>query len=81
MTLTFAPIFAGIDNAAALVIRHAYLREHHDGPGGVHDSSDAEIMANTRIQGSQRSHLSRAFRSPRIGSRPRAAIAVDAGLS
>ena len=53
MTLTFAPIIAsaGIDPAEALVIRHAYVREHEDGTAGIHgDSSDAEIMAYTRIQ-------------------------------
>lgn len=53
MTLTFASIIAsaGIDPAEALVIRHAYVREHEDGTVGIHgDSSDAEIMAYTRVQ-------------------------------
>lgn len=53
MTLTFAPIVAsaGIDPADALVIRHAYVREHEDGSAGIHaDSTDAEIMAYTRTQ-------------------------------
>src|SRR3546814_852732 len=53
MTLTFAQIMAsgGIDPTGALVIRHAYVREHEDGSVGIHgDSSDAEIMAYTRVQ-------------------------------
>ena len=53
MTLTFASIIAsaGIDPAEALVIRHAYVREHEDGTVGIHgDSSDEEIMAYTRVQ-------------------------------
>ncbi len=53
MTLTFAQIIdsAGIDPSGALVIRHAYVREHEDGTAGIHgDSSDAEIMAYTRVQ-------------------------------
>ena len=38
MTLTFASIIAsaGLDSAAALVIRHAYVREHEDGTVEVH---------------------------------------------
>ena len=53
MTLTFAQIMASadIDPAGALVVRHAYVREHEDGTVGIHgDSSDAEIMAYTRVQ-------------------------------
>lgn len=53
MTLTFAQVMdsAGIDPAGALVIRHAYVREHEDGSVGIHgDSSDAEIMAYTSTQ-------------------------------
>lgn len=53
MTLTFAQIMASadIDPIEALVIRHAYVREHEDGTVGIHgDSSDAEIMAYTRVQ-------------------------------
>lgn len=53
MTLPFAQIMssAGIDPAGALVIRHAYVREHEDGTVGIHgDSSEAEIMAYTRVQ-------------------------------
>lgn len=35
----------------ALVIRHAYVREHEDGTVGIHgDSSDAEVMTYTRVQ-------------------------------
>lgn len=52
MTLTFAQVMAsaGID-PAALVIRHAYVRGHQGGTVGIHgDSSDAEIMAYTRVQ-------------------------------
>lgn len=52
-TLTFSHIMdsAGIDPAGALVIRHAYVREHRDGTVGIHgDSSDAEIMAYTARQ-------------------------------
>jgi hypothetical protein len=53
MTLTFAAILAseGLDPAEALVIRHAYVREHEDGTVGIHgDSSDAEILAYTSVQ-------------------------------
>lgn len=53
MTLTFAAVLAsaGIDPTEALVIRHAYVREHEDGTVGIHgDSSDDEIMAYTRVQ-------------------------------
>lgn len=53
MTLTFAAVIAsaGIDPTEALVIRHAYVREHEDGTVGIHgDSSDDEIMAYTRVQ-------------------------------
>ncbi|WP_328990283.1 GIY-YIG nuclease family protein [Kribbella sp. NBC_01245] len=51
MTLTFASILhsAGIDPDEALVIRHAYVREHEDsGLPGLHaDSTDAEILQYT----------------------------------
>ena len=53
MTLTFASVIAsaGLDPAEALVIRHAYVREHEDGTVGIHgDSSDAEILAYTSVQ-------------------------------
>ena len=53
MTLTFAQVMdsAGIDPLEALVIRHAYVREHGDGSAGIHgDSSDAEIMGYTSNQ-------------------------------
>ncbi len=53
MTLTLAPILAsaGINPAEAMVIRHAYVREHGDGSAVIHgDSSDAEILAYTRDQ-------------------------------
>lgn len=55
MTLTFAAALtsAGIDPADALVIRHAYVREHEDGTVGIHgDSSDDEIMSYTSGQSS-----------------------------
>lgn len=52
MTLTFDSILhgAGIDPDEALVIRHAYVREHEDsGLPGLHaDSTDAEILQYTR---------------------------------
>jgi hypothetical protein len=53
MTLTFAAALAsaGIDPADALVIRHAYVREHTDGTLGIHgDSTDDEILAYTSGQ-------------------------------
>lgn len=53
MTLTLATILAstGIDTSEAMVIRHAYVREHEDGSAVIHgDSSDAEILAYTREQ-------------------------------
>ncbi len=53
MTLTFASIIAsaGLDPAEAMVIRHAYVREHEDGTVGLHDdSSDEEILAYTSVQ-------------------------------
>jgi hypothetical protein len=54
MTLTLGPIMrsAGIDPGGALVIRHAFVREHEDsGLPGIHaDSSDAEILTYTRQQ-------------------------------
>lgn len=54
MTLTLEPILrsAGIDPAGALVIRHAYVKEHEDtGLQGIHaDSTDDEILAYTGQQ-------------------------------
>ncbi|WP_029146171.1 GIY-YIG nuclease family protein [Microbacterium luticocti] len=54
MPLTLGPLLidAGIDPAQALVIRHAYVREHEDsGLAGIHaDSTDAEILEYTRNQ-------------------------------
>jgi hypothetical protein len=54
MTLTLGPLLldAGIDPLQALVIRHAYVREHEDsGLRGIHaDSTEAEILEYTRIQ-------------------------------
>lgn len=54
MALTLGPILldAGIDPSDALVIRHAYVREHEDsGLRGVHaHSTDAEILEYTRNQ-------------------------------
>lgn len=54
MVLTLGPILrdAGIDVSDAIVIRHAYVREHGDtGFPGIHaDSTDAEILAYTRSQ-------------------------------
>lgn len=42
---------AGIDPAQALVIRHAYVRDHEDGTAPIHaDSSDDEILTYTRQQ-------------------------------
>ena len=55
MTLTFEQILAsgGIDPKDALVIRHAYVREHEDGSDVIHaDSTDEEILAYTRQQSS-----------------------------
>lgn len=56
MTLTLGPIMldAGIHVPDALVIRHAYVREHEDsGLKGIHaDSTDAEILEYTRSQSS-----------------------------
>lgn len=51
MALTLGPILldAGIDPSDAIVIRHAYVREHADGFRGIHaDSTDAEILNYTR---------------------------------
>lgn len=54
MPLTLGPLLidAGIDPARALVIRHAYVREHEDsGLVGLHaDSTNAEILEYTRNQ-------------------------------
>lgn len=54
MTLTLGPILhhAGIDPGDALVIRHAFVREHADtGRRGIHaDSTDAEIFQYTSEQ-------------------------------
>lgn len=54
MTLTLGSILrsAGIDPAEALVIRHAYVRDHegHGGPGITADSTDEEILQYTSDQ-------------------------------
>ncbi|QLQ09309.1 MAG: GIY-YIG nuclease family protein [Nocardioidaceae bacterium] len=53
MTLTFAAALAsaGIDPADALMIRHAYVREHEDGTVGIHGhSSDDDILTYTSRQ-------------------------------
>lgn len=54
MTLTLGPILhsAGIDPSGALVIRHAFVREHVDsGLIGIHaDSTDDEILSYTSQQ-------------------------------
>lgn len=54
MTLTLGPILqsAGIDPGAALVIRHAYVREHEDtGLQGIHaESTESEILRYTSEQ-------------------------------
>lgn len=54
MTLTLEPILrsAGIDPVDALVIRHAFVREHEDtGLPGIHaDSTDQEILTYTSLQ-------------------------------
>lgn len=53
MTLTLGPILqsAGIDPAGAMVIRHAFVREHTDGLPGIHaDSSDEQILRYTGQQ-------------------------------
>lgn len=54
--LTLGPLLvdAGIDPATALVIRHAYVREHEEsGLLGIHaDSTDAEILEYTSKQSS-----------------------------
>jgi hypothetical protein len=56
VTLTLAPLLrdAGIDPASALVIRHAYVREHEDtGLVGLHShSTHEEILEYTRNQSS-----------------------------
>lgn len=58
MTLTLNPILldAGIDLSEAIVIRHAYVREHEDsGLPGIHaNSTTAEILEYTRNQSTQR---------------------------
>jgi hypothetical protein len=54
--LTFAAIMdnAGIDAPEALVIRHAYVRQHQDGSPGLHsESTDEEILAYTSVQSSR----------------------------
>lgn len=63
--LTFASIMssAQIEATEALVIRHAYVRQHEVGSPGLHgDSTDAEILAYTSV------HTSRQFPAtpPRI---------------
>jgi hypothetical protein len=54
VTLTLGPLLidAGIDPGIALVMRHAYVREHEDsGLQGIHaDSTDAEILEYTQTQ-------------------------------
>ncbi|WP_066043052.1 GIY-YIG nuclease family protein [Herbiconiux solani] len=54
MALTLGPLLvdAGIDPAQALVLRHAYVREHEDsGLRGIHsDSTDAQILEYTLTQ-------------------------------
>lgn len=54
MALTLGPLLidAGIDPAEALVIRHAYVREHEDsGLPGIHaDSTDQQILEYTLNQ-------------------------------
>lgn len=54
MTLALGPLLvdAGIDPASAIVIRHAFVREHEDsGLRGIHaDSTDAEIISYTNNQ-------------------------------
>ena len=54
MALTLGPILldSGVDPPDALVIRHAYVREHEDsGLPGIHaDSTDAEILQYTLNQ-------------------------------
>ncbi|WP_353113228.1 GIY-YIG nuclease family protein [Microbacterium sp.] len=56
MTLTLDAILhhAGIDPAEAQIMRHAYVKEHHDtGRAGIHiDSTHAEILEYTREQSS-----------------------------
>lgn len=50
MALTLGPLLrdAGIDPSDAIVIRHAYVKEHWDGFRGLHaDSTDAEILDYT----------------------------------
>ncbi len=84
MTLTFAHIMASasIDPAAALVIRHAYVREHEDGTVGIHsDSSVAEIMAYTRVQSANTRTFPANPPSTWIVFLPKAAIAPGCGQS
>ena len=53
VSLTFASILAsaGIDPADALVIRHAYVRDHEDGTAPIHaDSTDEEVLVYTQEQ-------------------------------
>jgi len=50
MPLTLGPLLidAGVDPTEALVLRHAYVREHEDGNRGIHaDSTDTEILEYT----------------------------------
>lgn len=57
MPLTFAPILqdAGIDPNEAMVLRHSYVRMHEDSglPGINANSTDAEILEYTSIQGAK----------------------------
>jgi hypothetical protein len=86
MALTLQSILAseGIEPANALVIRHAYVRDHEDGSTPLHPhSTDAEILAYT----SQQSANPRAFPSapprtwivflPESGGRARLWSVVD----
>ncbi|MBB2985210.1 GIY-YIG nuclease family protein [Terracoccus luteus] len=52
LTLTLAAVLesAGIEPRDALVIRHAYVREHADGSSGIHaDSTDDEVLEYTAV--------------------------------
>lgn len=84
VTLTFAAALAsaGIDPADALVIRHAYVREHEDGTIGIHgDSSETEILAYTESSRLTHAPSRRTLPAPGSSSCPRAAIALGCGRS
>lgn len=84
MTLTFAAILAsaGLDPAEALVIRHAYVREHEDGTVGIHgDSSDAEILAYTSVQSANTRTFPAALPGSGSCSGPRAVTVHGCGRS